>query len=102
MLSGTGCSPAQVEQLIVEIQARMQARIDNMVPSARQQFYDLQAEQGSLAAEAGRMEEMYGELSRVLVDSEGELNRNPLKQRALGVQVGGVVHTTLNPNCKCN
>lgn len=59
----------------------MDARLNSMPPSQRQQYYDLLGEQQTLGQEGKRFEEAIDELDRQLNTQEGELARNPLKQR---------------------
>eukprot|EP00197_Chlamydomonas_leiostraca_P011457 CAMPEP_0202869542 /NCGR_PEP_ID=MMETSP1391-20130828/12512_1 /ASSEMBLY_ACC=CAM_ASM_000867 /TAXON_ID=1034604 /ORGANISM="Chlamydomonas leiostraca, Strain SAG 11-49" /LENGTH=623 /DNA_ID=CAMNT_0049549875 /DNA_START=192 /DNA_END=2063 /DNA_ORIENTATION=+ len=76
----------QAEAKIQEIQQNMDQRLNSMPPSQRQQYYDLVAEQAALTQEAKRFEEAMDELDRQLNTQEGELARNPLKQRSLQLQ----------------
>ena len=46
------------------------------------------AEQQALQQESKRFEDATDELDRTLATQEGELARNPLKQRSLQLQVG--------------
>lgn len=78
----------KAEAKIQEIQQNMDARLNSMPPSQRQQYYDLVAEQGALTQEAKRFEEAIDELDRQLNTQEGELARNPLKQRCVARACG--------------
>lgn len=73
----------QAEAKIQEVQQNMDARLSSMPPSQRQQYSDLVAEQAALTQEARRFEEAMDELDRQLNTQEGELGRNPLKQRCV-------------------
>ena len=66
----------------------MENRLNSMPPSQRQQYQDLMAEQQALQQESKRFEDATDELDRTLATQEGELARNPLKQRSLQLQVG--------------
>ena len=76
----------QAETKIQEMQLAMENRINSMPPSQRQQYQDLMAEQQGLQAESKRFEEAIDELDKTLATHEGELARNPLKQRSLQLQ----------------
>ena len=65
----------------------MENRLNSMPPSQRQQYQELMAEQQALQQEGKRFEEAIDELDRTLANQEGELARNPLKQRSLQLQV---------------
>jgi len=69
-----------------QMQAAMEERFNAMPPSQRQQYQDLLAEQNSLQAECKRYEDTIDELDKTLTTQEGELARNPLKQRSLQLQ----------------
>lgn len=77
----------QVEAQTAAIQATIEQRLSSMTAPARKAFSQLQAEQATLLAEAGRCEEEAVELDAVLLAAEGELSRNSFKQRALELQV---------------
>ena len=66
----------------------MENRLNSMPPSQRQQYQELMAEQQALQQESKRFEDATDELDRTLATLEGELARNPLKQRSLQLQVG--------------
>ncbi|KAJ9521039.1 hypothetical protein QJQ45_022757 [Haematococcus lacustris] len=76
----------RAEAKINEIQSSMDARLAGMAPSQRQQYGDLVAEQAALAQESKRFEEAIDDLDKQLNIQEGELARNPLKQRSLALQ----------------
>lgn len=76
----------QVEAKIGEIQKSIDTRIASMPPSQRQQYGELLNEQTVLGQEAKKFDELIDDLDRQLNQSEGELARNPLKQRALQLQ----------------
>ena len=64
----------------------LENRLNSMPPSQRQQYQDLMAEQQALQQESKRFEEAIDDLDRTLSTQEGELARNPLKQRSLQLQ----------------
>lgn len=76
----------QIESKILDIQRNIDNRINSMPPSQRQQYYELLNEQTALGQEAKRFDDAIDELDKQLNQSEGELTRNPLKQRALQLQ----------------
>lgn len=76
----------QVESKCSDIQQNLEARLNSLAPSARQQYSQLLNEQAQLAAESARFEEELADMDRTLASSEGELARNTLKQRALELQ----------------
>jgi hypothetical protein len=79
----------QVEAQIAATQAAVDRRLDSLPHAARRAYGDLLGQQAALLAEAGRLEEEAAELGARLAAAEGELGRNGLKQRALGIQVRG-------------
>ncbi|KAG2495583.1 hypothetical protein HYH03_006183 [Edaphochlamys debaryana] len=76
----------QAETKMSEIQSNMDQRLNAMPPSQRQQYQELVTEQQQLQADAKRFEEDVDELDKQLQASEGELARNPFKQRSLQLQ----------------
>jgi len=78
---------SQADDKIKEIQLTMENRLNSMPPSQRQQYQELMAEQQALQQEGKLFEESVDELDRTLANQEGELARNPLKQRSLQLQV---------------
>jgi len=76
----------QADNRIAEIQTAMESRLNSMPPSQRQQYSDLISEQQTLQQESKRFEEAIDELDKTLNTQEGELARNPLKQRSLQLQ----------------
>ncbi|GIL44084.1 hypothetical protein Vafri_1639 [Volvox africanus] len=76
----------QAETKMAEIQASMDQRLNSMPPSQRQQYAELISEQQQLQADSKRFEEVLEDLDRQLQASEGELARNPFKQRSLQLQ----------------
>lgn len=89
---GYACAPVclchilQVEVKIAEMQQAMENRLNSMPPSQRQQYQDLITEQQTLVGESKRFEDAIEELDKTLATNEGELARNPLKQRSLQLQ----------------
>jgi len=71
---------------IAEMQANSESRLASLQPQQRQQYMMLVQEQTGLAHEGKRFEEAIDELDRQLTTQEGELARNPLKQRSLQLQ----------------
>lgn len=63
----------------------MDTKLNELPPSQRQQYYVLAAEQAALSQESRHLEESIDELDRQLAVQEGELGRNPLKQRCVHV-----------------
>ena len=80
----------KAEARIGELQAGMDARLSSLPPSQRAAYGELLGEQAALAAEAKRFDEAIDELDRQLAVQEGELARNPLKQRCGRGGAGGV------------
>ena len=78
----------QADTQLAQLQASLDAQLGSLGPSARQQYADLLSEQAALLNEQQRYEEDLGELDRELATAEGEMARNPFKQRALDLQVG--------------
>nr|AAO92260.1 intraflagellar transport protein component IFT74/72 [Chlamydomonas reinhardtii] len=76
----------QAESKMSEIQASMDQRLNSMPPSQRNEYTTLVAEQQQLQADSKRFEEVLDELDKALQASEGELARNPFKQRSLQLQ----------------
>ncbi|GLI70068.1 hypothetical protein VaNZ11_014839 [Volvox africanus] len=76
----------QAETKMAEIQASMDQRLNSMPPSQRQQYAELISEQQQLQADSKRFEEVLEDLDKQLQASEGELARNPFKQRSLQLQ----------------
>ena len=77
----------QADHRILELQATMESRLNGLPPSQRQMYADLMSEQQTLQQEGKRFEEAIDELEKTLGTQEGELARNPLKQRSLQLQV---------------
>ncbi|KAG1670889.1 hypothetical protein FOA52_000391 [Chlamydomonas sp. UWO 241] len=76
----------QSETKVTQMQAAMEERFNAMPPSQRQQYQDLLSEQQGLQMESKRYEDTIDELDKTLATMEGELARNPLKQRSLQLQ----------------
>eukprot|EP00798_Chlamydomonas_sp_ICE-L_P011195 gene11195-18812_t len=71
---------------IIELQSNMESRLESLPPSQRTQYTDLMSEQSNLQVESKRFEEAIDEMDKTLTTQEGELARNPLKQRSLQLQ----------------
>jgi hypothetical protein len=81
-------SVLQADVQLAQLQASLDAQLSSLGPSARQQYADLISEQAALLNEQQRYEEDLGDLDRELATAEGEMARNPFKQKALDLQVG--------------
>eukprot|EP00200_Dunaliella_tertiolecta_P010673 CAMPEP_0202381376 /NCGR_PEP_ID=MMETSP1127-20130417/35240_1 /ASSEMBLY_ACC=CAM_ASM_000462 /TAXON_ID=3047 /ORGANISM="Dunaliella tertiolecta, Strain CCMP1320" /LENGTH=623 /DNA_ID=CAMNT_0048980319 /DNA_START=178 /DNA_END=2049 /DNA_ORIENTATION=+ len=74
------------ENRFQEIQNSMDGKLNELPPSQRQIYYALAQEQAALTQESKHFEESIDALDRQLAVQEGELGRNPLKQKALQLQ----------------